>query len=274
MSVQFNPVHVFDLDGVITDPANSQVDNKVVDAMDQLLAAGTYLAINTGRSFEWVEQHLIGRLKADKDEISSRFIVVCEKGGEMATWWDGRWSVAPSEFALPHALYEITKTTFDRNKEQLKSMFWDSTKRTMATIEKLPSADLTDFHAEQKLLVEKLSGSLADQEVRIDPTTIATDIESPSAGKHAGAQLIYQWIRSFANVDDYSFISIGDSVSDYEMARYFAEKGTHSTFVYVGKPTDMIRHDDSVVFVPTEAHYASGTLEFLSRHPGGAMATR
>lgn len=273
MTRQLSPVFVFDLDGVITNPANSQVNEDVVRAMHRLLVAGSYLAVNTGRSFEWVEQNLLRRLPNDGDsQIFDRFIAVCEKGGEMVALQDGQWSVSSSEFALPHETYESTRATFDQNKEQLSSMFWDSTKRTMATIEKLPSADLDTFHVEQHLLVTMLSASLSGHEFKIDPTTIATDVESPLAGKHAGAQLIYEWIRSFTDTVECSFISFGDSVSDYDMARYFAAQGAKSTFVYVGKPTDKIAHDDRVIFTPTTAHYDAGTLEFLSQYTSDRSA--
>jgi hydroxymethylpyrimidine pyrophosphatase-like HAD family hydrolase len=262
---QTKPVYVFDLDGVITDPKNSQVNREVTGAMRQLLAEKTYLAVNTGRSFEWVEQNLIERLgPTGNDGIFARFIAVCEKGGEAIVRQDNRWSVSPSEFALPHDMYEATKTIFDQNSEQLKSMFWDDTKRTMATIEKVPTARLDTFHVEQGLLVRKLSAALATHGVRVDPTTIATDVESPAAGKHAGAQLIYEWVQSLGDVTDRSFISFGDSISDYEMARYFAAQNARSTFVYVGMPTDKIVHDDQVTFISTTAQYAAGTMEFLA----------
>lgn len=60
---------------------------------------------------------------------------------------------------------------------------------------------------------------------------------------------IYSWILGLKPLSSKSFISLGDSVSDYEMARYFAEQSLPSTFVYVGKPTDKIRHDEGGVFV-------------------------
>ncbi len=265
------PVYVFDLDGVITNPSSSRVNESVTDAMRLLLAAGFILAVNTGRSFEWVEQNLLERLRHDgHSRIFDRFVAVCEKGGEMAILQNNRWSVTPSEFAVAHDTYEIARTTFNQAKDRLKSMFWDNTKRTMASIEKLPSADLDTFHAEQRMLVSMLSESLSGHEIRIDATTIATDVESPRAGKYAGAQLIYTWVRPLMGEDNRScrpsFISIGDSASDYDMARYFAEQGADSTCIYVGMPADKILYDERVKFVATTAHYDAGTLEFLAAH--------
>jgi hypothetical protein len=108
-----------------------------------------------------------------------------------------------------------------------------------------------------------LKESLTANSVHIDPTTIATDVELPAAGKHAGAKVIYEWINSGDENLDLSFISFGDSSSDYEMARYFAQQDTKSTFVYVGKSPDAIEQDERVSFVTTKARYSSGALEFL-----------
>lgn len=260
-----SPVYVFDLDGVITDPENSQVDEDVVNAMYELLAEGTYLVVNTGRSYDWVEQNLINRFETrNNPDIFNRFISVCEKGGETVSWHDGQHDVQPSEFALPHDNYDIAHMTFDRHAPQLPTMFWDETKRTMATIEKVANADLKTFRAEQAILVDKLREAFGDRDVRIDPTVIATDVESPAAGKYAGARVIYQWVRSVIGSENSSFISIGDSTSDYEMARFFAEQRAESTFVYVGEPTNEISEDERVKFIATKNRYSAGALEFLS----------
>jgi len=257
-------VFVFDLDGVITDPKDSQVNEAVIDKMYQVLESGDPLAINTGRSFDWVEKNLVSRLKArQNEEIFQRFIVACEKGGETIAWQGSEPLITPSEFALSNSLYERARECFEKNESKLQTMFWDETKRTMATVEKKPAANLDIFHEEQQLLVDVLTDNLAGYGVRIDATTIATDVELPAAGKHAGASLIFQWMQTY--YPSYTaYISIGDSVSDYEMARYFADHGEQSTFVYVGKPTDKIDQDQRTKLVTTTEHYTAGVLEYFS----------
>lgn len=263
------PIYVFDLDGVITNPADSRVDEGVVGAMYQLLADGYCLTVNTGRSFEWVEENLISRLVTERpDDLFRKFIVICEKGGETVRWQAGRWAMQSSQFALPPEVYAKTKEIFDRCAGNLPTMFWDATKRTMATIEKHPQANLDTFHAERQELVEALSNGLQGYQVRIDATTIATDVESMLAGKHAGAELIYHWAKAMTS-DEVSYICIGDSVSDYEMARYFADQGVKVTFVYVGRSTDTIDHHAKVAFVATDAQYSAGTREYLGIAIGG-----
>lgn len=260
-----DPIYVFDLDGVITDPRDTQVNDKVLEQILRLLRAGTRVAVNTGRSYEWVEENLINYLLKQNDtSIFQRYIVICEKGGEAIAWPDGKFTMRPSRFAIPAAAHQRTREIFQTHSAQLDSMFWDSTKRTMATIEKYPTFDLAAFHAQQKIFAGYLQAGLKAYDVKIDVTTAGTDVESPHAGKHAGAELIYEWAAKEDPAAELSFISIGDSVSDYEMARYFAEVGAASTFVYVGQAQQAIVSHDRVRLVIPGSRYDEGALEFLS----------
>jgi hydroxymethylpyrimidine pyrophosphatase-like HAD family hydrolase len=257
-------VYVFDLDGVINDPKDSSVDAQVVAHMYQMLLNGAHVAINTGRSYDWVEKNLVDTLRAGSGgEDLSRLYIVCEKGGEHMLWQDGDFVAQPSRFALDQQAYDITKQTFNDNAQAFPAMFWDGTKRTMATIEKVATADLAEFHGQQERLAELLSQKLQGFDVKVDATTIATDVQSPSAGKHAGAELIYEWVRQHTSVEHDTFICFGDSTSDYEMARYFAQQGANTTFVFVGKPTDSFDEDQRVKLIRTSEQYAAGTREYF-----------
>lgn len=265
-----HPVYVFDVDGVITNPQKSQVNEGVIEEIHILLDDGALVAVNTGRSFEWVQSNLIDHLKSRRKATFDHFIAVCEKGGEAITWRFNKQTREQSEFALSRKAYEKTKAVFDQNGARLRTMFWDATKRTMASIEKLPAPSLEEFHSEQRFLLEQLQQHVSSQEARIDSTTIATDVESPFAGKYAGAKLVYEWARQTAPAEANHFISIGDSASDYEMARYFAEQGAHSVFAYVGKLTDKIPDHSRVEFIVTHRQYDLGALEFLRRKRSSA----
>ncbi len=257
------PVYVFDLDGVITDPRNSTLDKEAVSHIDSLLKSGIYVAINTGRSYEWVENNLIRTLRSNTVSDFSHLYIVCEKGGESVAWNGSDFVAQPSRFALDTEAYTKTQAIFESEKTQLQSMFWDATKRTMATIEKQPSADLAVFRTEQTALTAQLNAAFAGKDVKVDPTTIATDVESPFAGKHAGAELIYEWANKTMPMHPDTFISFGDSVSDYEMARYFAQQGQTSHFVFVGSANDQFNEDNNVVLLRTMARYAEGTKEYF-----------
>src|SRR5262245_1340650 len=94
-------VYVFDLDGVITDPSNTTINEQAIGHIHQLLEQGRYVAVNSGRSFEWVEQYLLAAIErlGGADRFDHLFIV-CEKGGESIRWQDGAFVPQPSTFAL------------------------------------------------------------------------------------------------------------------------------------------------------------------------------
>jgi hydroxymethylpyrimidine pyrophosphatase-like HAD family hydrolase len=257
-------IFVFDLDGVITNPHDTSVNEQAVRHIYDLLQKGEFVAVNTGRSYSWVEENLLRTLEHFGMTAFEHMIVVCEKGGENILWKDDSFQPQASRFALPDGVYETCKQLFETNIAQYATMFWDASKRTMATVEKRPEASMEDFERERQHLADALRAA-AGQAVKIDTTTIATDIESPGAGKHAGAELIYEWIAQKADADTLNFVSFGDSISDYEMARYFAQQGQDSTFVFVGDKSAAFDEEPGVRLVRTDAAYADGTNEYFAQ---------
>jgi len=267
VGMQNHPIFTFDLDGVITDPADSSVDERTIAHIHNLLESGLLVAVNTGRSYVWVKQHLLQRLEAMGGlSAFNRVFIVCEKGGESITWTGNSFEVQPSRFALEADVHHQCHQLFESHASKLQTMFWDDTKQTMATIEKHPHADLQHFKDEQVFLAKGLRDLLANhEEVKVDATTIAIDVESILAGKHAGAELIYEWAVNHTGDPTAPFISLGDSRSDYEMARYFAQQGNDSTFVFVGAKSDAFDEDPRVTLIRTEATYAAGTNEYFDK---------
>jgi len=259
-------VFVFDLDGVITSPEDTSVNEQAVRHIYDLLQKGELVAVNTGRSYSWVEENLLRTLERFGISAFEHVLVVCEKGGECIMWKDDSFQPQPSRFALPDGVFETCKRLFETGEGQYATMFWDTSKRTMATIEKRPEASLEDFQREQQLLADALRAATAGKVVKIDTTTIATDIESPEAGKHAGAELIYEWASQIADAATLNFISFGDSISDYEMARYFAQQGRDSAFIFVGDKGATFTEEPSVRLVRTGASYADGTNEYFAQN--------
>jgi hydroxymethylpyrimidine pyrophosphatase-like HAD family hydrolase len=263
-----DPAFVFDLDGVITWPHTTTIDMVALGYVYELLEQGAYVATNTGRSYEWVEKNVLSALekmaeRSAKGDIFDKLFVVCEKGGECIKRVNGRFAPQPSRFALSKEANEITRHVYDENRAQFSSMFWDSTKRTMASLEKYPTADITQFTQEKELVASKLQAALAGREAKIDPTVAAIDVEHPMAGKHAGAELIFEWIASHKGTAHNNFVCFGDSRSDYEMARYFAQQGAHITFVFVGDKGITFKEDPDVALVRTKASFADGTREYF-----------
>jgi hypothetical protein len=182
----------------------------------------------------------------------------------MADWQDGKMTVKPSGFALPMDVYHLAHELFKENAAQLEAMFWDETKRTMATLEKQPTSSLQTFSEEQHKYARMLHEKLGDRkDIRIDTPSVAVDIELMTVGKHAGAELIYQWIEEKRGQPGSIFVSIGDSPSDFPMALCFAERGAKSTFVFVGEKLGDVAHDERVAYITTEKKYALGALEYF-----------
>lgn len=257
-------IFVFDLDGVITDPSDSSVDPAVMSRIHALLEEGHVIAVNSGRSYVWVKEHFVDALEHLGATAFDRLYVVCEKGGESIIWNGGEFVPQPSRFALDVASRDECRRIFEEGAAEFGSMFWDGTKQTMATIEKRPEAELSQFKREQAVLAERLRAAFPGNDIRIDATTIATDVESAEAGKHAGAELIHAWVQEHHPAEGARFISFGDSLSDYEMARYFDQAGSASTFVFVGKKDTVFDEAAGVELVRTRGEYAGGTREYLS----------
>jgi len=263
-----DPAFVFDLDGVVTWPHTTTIDVESLGYMYKLLEQGAYVATNTGRSYEWVEKNVLSALqkmgqKSTASDIFDRLFVVCEKGSESIRRVNGRFVPQPTRFALSKQAYDIARRVYDDHRAQLPTMFWDDTKRTMATLEKHPAADIVQFEKEQKFILSKLQEALADQDAKLSPTVSATDVDHPEAGKHAGAELIYDWIASHKGAAHNNFVCFGDSRGDYEMARYFAQQGVHVTFVFVGDKSIGFEEHPDVTLVRTEALFADGTREYF-----------
>jgi hydroxymethylpyrimidine pyrophosphatase-like HAD family hydrolase len=259
------PLYVFDLDGVITHPHDSSIDTQSINHIHTLLRQDTYVAVNTGRSYQWVKDNFITPLEsAGAAPQFDHLFIACEKGGESVQWIDNTFTPQPSRFALTRDRRQQVKRFFEANISQFPTMFWDATKVTMTSIEKYPQADLRLFQTQQRQLVNALRELLADADVRIDATTIATDVESPRAGKHAGAELIHEWVTAHRGFHRKHYISFGDSKSDYEMARYFADNADESTFVFVGAKHETFDEHADVQLVRTDLTYANGMNEYFA----------
>jgi hypothetical protein len=264
------PVYVFDIDGVITGPNTSELDDRVTDWMVEQLKHGTKIAVNSGRSYAWIEENLLlSLISKGAGTVFDNFLLVCEMGGETYSTYEGEMVLKPSRFALAPEAHAKAHDIFKRNKGGFATLKWDNTKHTMATISKHTAADPERFKSEREIMLDKVKDGLEGFEVKVMSDITATNIVSPLAGKHAGAALIYDWVlkdmpEGVSHPEQLTFISIGDSSSDMAMADYFAEKGAASTFVYVGDPKVKLEEHEGVNRVVTNARYADGTTEFLS----------
>jgi hydroxymethylpyrimidine pyrophosphatase-like HAD family hydrolase len=232
---------VFDIDGVLTNPRTMVLNETSLNRIAQELHQGIPVALNTGRSTEWVFERLIPSLT---EKISSsdmaHLLLVAEKGGVRVVFGSAEPEVVIDEsIALPQAFMQAAPALLDDAADEatrLKEyMFWDAGKRTMASFEKHQEVAIEEFDRVRGKLytgIEQLLEQHNLQEFHIDESTISTDVEHQRAGKHKGAEQVLEWLAKRGEQVE-EFYSFGDSPSDETMAVAFASKAK-STFIYVG----------------------------------------
>lgn len=261
---------LFDIDGVVTDPRKKKVtDEGMYDEFIEHITRGEPDCFNTGRSTSWVMERVVNPMieRMGSTEALQNLIVVGEKGGT--------WTVF-DENGEPHHHRVETISVPDELKDRVRSlitekyadvMFFDESKETMISVEMVDGYDLAAFTERQKLFVGDIAAILAetgaDKTYRIDPTTIATDIESPHVSKALGSDRFMEFLKS-RGVKVESFEAYGDSASDAAMADELARRGYPVEFVYVGDEPGSVdrRADYPMEEVPG---FNAGTLAYLRR---------
>lgn len=151
-------------------------------------------------------------------------------------------------------------------KKYSKSVFFDTTKRTTISIEMLDGFNLDEFKKVQPELGKDLSALITkyqlEENLEIDPTTIATDIQNKHVGKDFAARHVLDWLTQ-KGIKPAQFITVGDSLSDLEMAQEVHDQGLPVEFVFVGEKQKLegIKRDFPVI--TTKSTYGSGTQEYL-----------
>lgn len=261
---------LFDVDGVVTDPQEKRVtNNEMFDEIITQLEAGEPVCFNTGRSDAWVMDRVVNTILEriqDKD-ILRNLIIVGEKGGTWTTFSSEGEPVhsAVETISVPDDLKARVRTLIDEKYSDV--MFFDESKETMISVEMVDGYDLAAFTQRQTEFVKDVQKLLVetgtDSTYRIDPTTIATDVESPNVSKALGSDRFIEFLKSRGvKVDE--FETFGDSASDAAMTDELVRRGQNAEFVYVGNNPESIkrRADYPVREVPG---FSSGTLAFLQR---------
>ncbi len=148
-------------------------------------------------------------------------------------------------------------------------MFYDASKLTMISTEMIDGKQISDFHTNQTQLVERMrkilnDPSYKDLNLRIDPTTIATDIQNAHVGKHLGARRIAEWMKE-KGINAKHIITVGDSQSDSEMAEELQDEYSVE-FVFVGDPAKLDKSRLRCPVIFTNQKYSAGALEFLKQY--------
>jgi HAD superfamily hydrolase (TIGR01484 family) len=262
--------YIFDVDGVITEPALKKVEQKeILQKIARLLADNNPVALNTGRSLTWINERVIDPLLkyiTDKADLENLF-PVGEKGGTWLTFdKDGNIQHHKDEtISTPSELQNKIKDLIKNNYSE--SMFYDNTKETMISTEMHDSYSISEYKQLQDKLVKQMNDLLNNmnlsQTLKIDPTTIATDIENKTVGKDFAVKRIIEYINDLG-LKIQKFIAFGDSKSDIPMAAKLHEQKIPVELVYVGKNT-FAENEYPFPVTFTQEKFDKGTLEYLKQ---------
>jgi hydroxymethylpyrimidine pyrophosphatase-like HAD family hydrolase len=273
--------YLFDVDGVLTNPITKMVNPKLITLLGEKLQNGHLITFNTGRSISWlIEPLLLPLSQLVATAKLNNLLIIGEKGGAwmkgsqiydgLVTLQDIKVQIDPL-ITIPSELQTAVRQLVD--KSYADTMFYDESKLTMATIEMIDNTEMHLFEDQQKVLVKDLNKLLEEygmvDQLNVDATRIATDIENIHSGKALGAQRMLDIFSEQAiKIEDHSYTCFGDSKSDIDMAIQLSHYKLPVSFIFVGG------HDafDATVissyafsFTTTAQHFDLGTLEFLEK---------
>jgi hypothetical protein len=239
---------LLDVDGPVASPVTRAVAPALLDDLRRLLAAGIPVVLNTGRSADFVGGRVLGPLVDAGLPARARLHAVCEKGGVWTTAGSAEVHV-DRQLAVPELCTAVVAELVADGYGD--AMFVDTTKRTMATVEARTDVPAAFYAERQRAFDDDLLGRLTEAGLgvrlrdrdhpdadgrtpwRIDPSVIATDVESTLSGKALGARRALDLLRGDGPLPR-SWHTVGDSRSDYAMADQLHALGMDVTHVDVG----------------------------------------
>lgn len=260
---------LFDVDGVLTDPEKKRVTQpEMFNELIKRLEKGEPIGLNTGRSLDFMITEILNPLEStisDRSLLRNVF-AVGEKGAAWVTYDDNgeRTINVDSSVSVPQEIQDQVRELASQPPYS-DIMFYDETKRTMVTVELKPDRTVAEFTAPQQGLTLALQTLLSkhhlEDNFKVDPTRIATDVENRHVGKALGARKFIELLGG-RGIEPQEYIGFGDSASDYEMFEELNRLGKKSQFVFVGGREHLTGKDlTSVTF--TEQLVDSGTLQYL-----------
>jgi hypothetical protein len=257
------------VDGVITNPQEKKItEPEILDEIIKRLKRREPVALNTGGSIEWVKDRVLNPLieRVEDKKILQNLLAVGEKGGTWAEF-DSQGNLIENKdnniSVLDNLKNEIRNLISNKYSD---SMFYDESKLTMISTEMKDGHFLEDYREKQITLSAELKKLLTDKNLadkfKVDPTTIATDIENKFVGKHFAIKRIVEWTKK-RGINPQGYITFGDSFkSDVPMAEEIYSQGLLAEFIYVGKENiDISKYPFPIKI--TQNKFEKGTLEFL-----------
>jgi hypothetical protein len=227
---------------------------------------------------------LLSRARArgiDPEGISPRISIFAEKGAVTSFWDDclGAWNhrVDPATM-VPAGLRDEVADLLGSDPEFQNYIFFDSDKETMVSVEMThQTSELTPVPVTPSIFkpvaerfaaeVWQLARERGYDDLEVDRSTIAVDIQCRGVGKDLGTRLAFGWLHDLGERVK-RVHCFGDSASDVAMAveaysmmsRWFADAGERVVYVHVGEFLP-IEGDFQVWSFP--GRYGQGTVAYL-----------
>ncbi len=280
---------IFDIDGPVTAPVSRTIEQaEILDLTIDFITARGYVAYNTGRASAIAHRRVISPLLAraqargiDPGIVSRRVSVFAEKGAVTSFWDDGlgAWNhrIDPAT-VVPADLRDEVAGLLLSDAEFRTYIFVDSDKETMVSVEmrhetsERPPVPVTPsvFKPVAERFAAEVRQRASDRgydNLEVDCTTIAVDIQCLGVGKDLGARLAFDWLHGLGMRVE-RVHCFGDSRSDVAMAvearsimsRWFADAAERVVYVNVGAPLT-IDGDFQVKGFPDM--YGRGTVAYL-----------
>jgi hydroxymethylpyrimidine pyrophosphatase-like HAD family hydrolase len=280
---------IFDIDGPVTDPESRRIEQfEILDLTLDFITERGYVAYNTGRASAIAYQRVISPLLSralardiNPEAVSRRVSIFAEKGGVTSFWDDelGRWNhrIDPAT-KVPAALRDEVVNLLRSDHEFQAYIFHDSDKETMVSVEmrhetsEPAPAPVTVgvFKPVAERFAAKVRQLARDRgydDLEVDCTTIAVDIQRAGVGKDRGTRLAFGWLRELGKRVE-RVHCFGDSISDVAMAveahsimsRCFADASERVVYINVGEELS-IDGDFRVKSFP--GRYGRGTVAYL-----------
>lgn len=266
---------LLDVDGPVSSPETRTVAAALLDDLRALLTAGIPVVLNTGRSVAFVAEKILGPLASAELPPAARLHAICEKGG---VWTSaGHGGVGETHVDPELRVPEVCRDLFEAlvRDGYGDAMFVDRTKQVMATVEARTDVPHEHYLARQEAFDADLLAGLREAGLgvrlrdelfpdargrtpwRIDPSVIATDVESADSGKALGAR------RALALLADdgplpRAWHTVGDSRSDYAMADQLHHLGYEVTHLDVGPQPPLQGRPYAVTTVPGLGYEVAG----------------
>jgi hypothetical protein len=266
---------LLDVDGPVSSPQTRTLAASLLDDLQALLTAGIPVVLNTGRSVAFVAEKILGPLASAGLPPAARLHAICEKGGVWTSAGpDGVGDVRIDPgLRVPGVVRDLLEALVGDGYGD--AMFVDRTKQVMATVEARTDVPHEHYLARQEAFDADLLAGLREAGLgvrlrderfpdargrtpwRIDPSVIATDVESADSGKALGARRALTLLADDGPLPR-AWHTVGDSRSDYAMADQLHDLGYDVTHVDVGPQAPLQGRRYVVTTLPGLVYEAAG----------------